>query len=707
MRILQRPYKADPHLHNVMKSTILANDSIVQKIWNSHVFTSWFERHCSEMEAAHGKVKNLRAAKRRFESFSKPLGRAILWLPALLATAHDIAVQREGAPEGQAAQAWLKGVSSETLITLAMLADAGDEGLALVRQVDDEQMDIGCLQRIVAEFLDRARFLWQEGGCFTTEGYTKHCLELLAGGLPIIVVTGARRASTKVLRKPGWASLEQCQMRMRCWLRLAEETLQAEFPHCHLLRVFSVFDVQDAMEGHDGDAWVQTHGMGLRKLAAALNVDGDMLCAELSDHRPIATAIARETGCDNRRAWQIAVQRTQMNRASREVHPATALIATLQRYLAWTCSSSGVEQNFSVAERLRLGRGPASEATEASQVKVAVDKPSHGESTQACGRAREMFASLFGATRGGRSGSRIDKGVRRKKQRSNTEAAWLRRRRLSVAAAAVLKRKAEADPRECQPAGWTERHEKEMRAQRKKARQREEEAAREGRLEMTPELAAAVDKQMSRDLKADGNMANKAKRQETAASIMHRTLSWDRLCGRRVWVGPGSGPPVAETLVMRGLVVTQDRFQADVFAVEDVGRPGERVMWLAALRGALLVSFQQVLQSKGPFFQHIPAVAVRRELFLTPRFIRDRPEVTRMILAATSWSNSLWKHLVKDGEFDERCMSGAKKFVVALACTSEAGCPQRRWPAGIKVFDKKMFLDAFLQYDLNNSGGGQ
>jgi hypothetical protein len=48
-----------------MKTTILNSDSIVQKIWNSHIFTAWFERHCNEMEG-HGKVKNLRAAKHRF-----------------------------------------------------------------------------------------------------------------------------------------------------------------------------------------------------------------------------------------------------------------------------------------------------------------------------------------------------------------------------------------------------------------------------------------------------------------------------------------------------------------------------------------------------------------------------------------------------------------------------------------------------------------
>ncbi|MFM7986092.1 MAG: hypothetical protein ACKPKO_42940, partial [Candidatus Fonsibacter sp.] len=30
-----------------------------------------------------------------------------------------------------------------------------------------------------------------------------------------------------------------------------------------------------------------------------------------------------------------------------------------------------------------------------------------------------------------------------------------------------------------------------------------------------------------------------------------------------------------------------------------------------------------------------------------------------------------------------------------------------RWPAGIKVFDKKSFLHAITRYDLSKSGGGQ
>ena len=646
-RILERLRNADPVLQETMRNTIISSQSIIQKKWNSHVFSAWFERRCKEMDG-NCRIRNLRAAKHRFESYSKPLGRVILWLPTLLATAHDIAVKREGAPEGRLAQAWLQNLNSETLVTLAMLADAGDEGLSLVRQVDDEQTDVASLQRIVSQFLDRARFLWRDGGCLTSLGYTKHCLDLLSEGLLVFTVTGHSPSAAHVLHKPGQLAMDRCLMRMRCWLRLAEETLEAEFPHCHLLRAFSAFDVEDST-GCDEEGWLQTHAAGLRKLAAALKVDGHKLCAELGDHRPIAAAIARETGCGNRRAWQRALEQTQRTRTSREAHPAEALVPTVQRYLAWTCSTSGVEQNFSAAERLRFGHGPASEATEALQLKAALDKRPQEERSHVCARARELFAAVFGPTRGKRSGRRLDKGIRRKQERFNTsETAWLHRRRRSVAEAlkehTTTQQQEEPDQR---PAGWAETHEKEMLAQRKKARRRLVEAAGDGYLtpeELTPELAGALATQLSLDMKADAQLATKARLREVAAGIMRRNLSWEPLRGQKAWVGRGQHSQcVQDALVKRGLVVTQDRLQAQVFAVEDVGQAGERVSLLAALRGALLVSFEQAVSGAGVFIQYVPGTNVRREIFVTPQFAREHAEVTRMVHAATTWQNSLRK----------------------------------------------------------------
>ena len=84
------------------------------------------------------------------------------------------------------------------------------------------------------------------------------------------------------------------------------------------------------------------------------------------------------------------------------------------------------------------------------------------------------------------------------------------------------------------PAGWPGRHAAEIQAQKKKAKQRETEAGREGRLGTTPDLAETVEKGVLAGLLVDRNIANAAKRQEVAAGIMRRTLSWDCLIGRTV-----------------------------------------------------------------------------------------------------------------------------------------------------------------------------
>ena len=93
----------------------------------------------------------------------------ILLLASLLATAYDTAVQREGG----VGKRWLLSIKSETLVILAVLADAGRAWLSLVRQVDDELADAAYLQRIDAELLDRAHVLRQDGGRLSSKGYTK------------------------------------------------------------------------------------------------------------------------------------------------------------------------------------------------------------------------------------------------------------------------------------------------------------------------------------------------------------------------------------------------------------------------------------------------------------------------------------------------------------------------------------------------------
>jgi len=122
-----------------MCKLVTGKKSAAQIIWNSPVFSGRFAQHVTSMEDGFGKrVRNLKAAKHRFESFSKPLARMALYLPAILHTMSDIAARRDTLAEGEVARSWLRDVTNTDFTLLGMLADAADECMVLVRLADDE-----------------------------------------------------------------------------------------------------------------------------------------------------------------------------------------------------------------------------------------------------------------------------------------------------------------------------------------------------------------------------------------------------------------------------------------------------------------------------------------------------------------------------------------------------------------------------------------
>lgn len=98
-RVLKRPWAADEVLSEVMDRIVSSSSSIVQRIEHSETFSAVFGKFCQRQEnsAVDGKrIKNLRAQKNRFASFSKPLGRSSLFLNSLISTANWVATQRRG-----------------------------------------------------------------------------------------------------------------------------------------------------------------------------------------------------------------------------------------------------------------------------------------------------------------------------------------------------------------------------------------------------------------------------------------------------------------------------------------------------------------------------------------------------------------------------------------------------------------------------------
>lgn len=133
------------------QETVLGNNSVCQKIWNSETFSAWFAEAVATSSFPRGQV--LAAAKHRFCSLSKPLGRFVLHLDAVITTLNRIAAMK-GTEAAQWAISWMEGCTSTCLLTLAMCADMAAAALDLTRFFDSEDMDIAEINWEVGVFVD-------------------------------------------------------------------------------------------------------------------------------------------------------------------------------------------------------------------------------------------------------------------------------------------------------------------------------------------------------------------------------------------------------------------------------------------------------------------------------------------------------------------------------------------------------------------------
>jgi hypothetical protein len=173
-------------------------------------------------------------------------------------------------------------VSSEDLLQLALLADAADESLVLVRSMDREQLDLATLHTTVANFVERVEFLFKAGGCMTVESsFTQHCLTLLSTGQLQVLEQGAHR----VLLSPSNQEVQKCISRMSTWADMAKAVVEAEFPDFLAVNAFSVFALADEEKAVAEVAVNQTH---CQRLAKLFSVDARPWLARLptTDQQP-------------------------------------------------------------------------------------------------------------------------------------------------------------------------------------------------------------------------------------------------------------------------------------------------------------------------------------------------------------------------------------------------------------------------------------
>jgi hypothetical protein len=87
---------------------------------------------------------------------------------------------------------------------------------------------------------------------------------------------------------------------------------------------------------------------------------------DLKKWRPVAARHRKTMGVGNKEAWGIAMRKVTQSRSWARQDPdlPTALVVVLTRYLAWSASTSRIEQTFSSMDRTMQFGGHASEAVE-------------------------------------------------------------------------------------------------------------------------------------------------------------------------------------------------------------------------------------------------------------------------------------------------------------------------------------------------------
>ena len=150
----------------------------------------------------------------------------ILFFDALIETAVMIAHNRKGSDSGKSSHAWLEWIDDENCLQFAMLTDTFDEVLAhLLRFHDHEAADPSEIACAVSSFVSAVMSLFKDGNVV-------HCgltaMMLIHLQTPHTILLNGRTPKT-IGSSAGvpQAIIDRCLTRMRTWLRLALDVIQA------------------------------------------------------------------------------------------------------------------------------------------------------------------------------------------------------------------------------------------------------------------------------------------------------------------------------------------------------------------------------------------------------------------------------------------------------------------------------------------------
>ena len=349
-----RPWNVLAETSVVVNELVRAKDSFPQMLHHSRPFRNVYEKHLQQATGGLGSRSSahLAAAKHRFESIARPLGRLCLHLPSVLGAALEIATSTTRACVRKNLVGWLKRLTTSRLVLLSMCADASDEVLQMTRQVEAEATCAGAAHAAAARTLERLAVLFEQGQAINENhpGFTSLMLRRLSqvtaiplpGSSADIVVFGIDGGV------PG-AQVNEALAVMRRWLRVLVEVVEAEFPGYQLSAAMQVFLVGSATDtAHLGEASVRQ----LKRIAQVFGLDELSLVSEYARLAPIARSVVEQQRVGAYEAWSRVFCEIDADARRSSTHPCETVRQALVLAMSKASSTSGLESGFSKS-RLR------------------------------------------------------------------------------------------------------------------------------------------------------------------------------------------------------------------------------------------------------------------------------------------------------------------------------------------------------------------
>ncbi|CAE7323992.1 unnamed protein product [Symbiodinium sp. CCMP2592] len=654
-RVLKRPWQAIEPIQSVIDDWITGPDSVTQMIEHSTVLSSVYHTYCQKLESCpiHSKrIKDLRAAKHRFASLQKPLGRCVLTWDAVMSTLLWAAANRTGA-ERQRCVACLSTLTEERLILMAMCADVADENTRALRYVDSEDWDPAEWPKELGMLMDRLHFLINKGGVLD-QGYTACMLDLLREQRGFLVDGAAVTLGGDGRVTP--AILVSCCDVFKAYVSLAVQTMQQEFPLHDLLSSLAIFDIRprrNSGAGMDDLVWTERRKANLARLAQACNVSPDSLLSQYIDLEPVARfhiASAEGTSFD---AWRTALLRCRQGRRELKArHPVDAIWPALILYGAFSgLSTSGVEQGFALLDRFQPAeRRHMLESTCEDEAYLLLQGDIPEKSC--CERAQKIWMESFAAPRQS-SNKRFDKGVPRAPD-PHSEKSFIKKRRLQVDEGASA-----VDPEDVLQAAANRTFQSQAVL--------DEESWQRGQ-KYTNKLMAYLDGALLQsevdDALVEAAVALKTHQEHLDAGRKRREADIvKRLRPQHIDV-------------QKATYYVEDN--ADHYVVADPGSSGDDVLLAAVLQGGILcsVDYAKSKGKSGVAFCFDAAVAVKRQFYVSEAFRAEKPALAAVIFGAVERRIAKWTRIRNLGDFVDRTLANRRQQrkyqCVGLFADSEA-----------------------------------